>query len=58
MQEVKKDWTTQYLEAEERAEQRHMEMLARRAEKRKLKQIYSQGTTGTTTTLKEEHLRD
>ena len=52
-----KTWTQAYLEAEERAEQRTLEMLRRRAEKLE-QQKDSQDGTGTTTTLNTDSPRD
>ena len=52
-----KTWTEQYLEAEERAEQRTLEMLKRRAEKR-AQQNASRDGTGTTTTPHRDSPRD
>ena len=51
-----KTWTEQYLEAEEWADQRLLEMLRRRAEKR-AQQKASQDGTGTTTTLNTDNPR-
>ena len=52
-----KTWTEQYLEAEERAEQRTLEMLRRRAEKR-AQQKASQDGAGTTTTPRTDSPSD